>query len=1103
MGSPLIPLSKQVSQVWDNNNNNNNSLLVGLSINNGCLERIKNQLKLKNCVLLNSSTLCINTNLINPSFLSSVWEHAIRREEDQTIALANLGGDTLQHLLPAAVGQFPAAATPVLLAAANCLSPLSPSLCLGIDSDGGLQSATFTAPAFHDIEQVSKSPLFAAFYSTVKEKEKKYLACKNSFREYKICSNQNIDSFGDYSSWYVGLRQCGIEKGTVREIISTISGILLIGNYTLSSEDYEEGCSMTGLNPSAIEHLPLETIIVSLVNRLVVKMLSCINRALTEVFGQEFSDDVLAVVNLVEMDCRNNESSRTQLLRATFSDDFSINAEMINDGIHVPRTPKVIDKEVKKISISEYDHDEHEEHLTQDSRFISEHLNTDYSFLAHVEEPIPSDMNFAHLMDTTRIWTVYGVDSSNIDQISKNWFFEDYVSRATEVDYSADFTHDEFFSIYADQLYGIGIGQLVDWARGAKGWGSAEFAVGNERIWVSEQVFTYLEASKDCEQQYSVDGGSDYGAEETVPYDCSFEDEAVDNMNRAFLDSPGTNNNTTTNSPNFAANTTYDPEFVGQQTLKRLSGRRRTWLAIVKLFTWWIPNQLLNKLGGMKKYEVRVAWKEKLTICMLIGLANLIILFYMIFFAKLLCPDYDKVWGPKDVSQHQGSDDFFVSIHGKVYDMSRFYKVQHSDGKVKTTSDQMLMFAGQDVSPYFPKPLSVFCPDLVDDDDLWLTPNQTIYNTMAVHYSGDKSQDRDSALADKNWYTKSLEPALKSMFKGDLVYTPKNISEQGEQGFNYWAIIHNKVYDLTDYFNTIEKEQDKKYKFLNKEVTNLFMQKAGKDITKDLKNLDIRRSVLDKNLKCINKMFYAGGIDYRDSVRCQFSNYLLLAIAIIICAAILVKFLAAFQFGSRREPNMCDRFTICHFPVYTEGEEEIRRALDSITELEYPNDRKLLFVVCDGIVVGSGNDLPTPHILLNILGNTTGTDQATHAFQSVGKGSKQLNYGQVYSGLYEHQGNIIPYLVVVKVGAPTENSKPGNRGKRDSQLLVMNFLNKVHFQDRMNPLELELFHHLNNVIGADPEAYEYLLMVDADTHVAPDSLNRLVSQCVYDTRIAG
>src|SRR6267154_5342248 len=72
-------------------------------------------------------------------------------------------------------------------------------------------------------------------------------------------------------------------------------------------------------------------------------------------------------------------------------------------------------------------------------------------------------------------------------------------------------------------------------------------------------------------------------------------------------------------------------------------------------------------------------------------------------------------------------------------------------------------------------------------------------------------------------------------------------------------------------------------------------------------------------------------------------------------------------------------------------------------------------------------------------------------------------------------------MVVVKVGKPSERSKPGNRGKRDSQILLMQYLNRVHFNAPMCPLELEIYHQMRNVIGIDPAFYEYIFTVDADT----------------------
>lgn len=141
--------------------------------------------------------------------------------------------------------------------------------------------------------------------------------------------------------------------------------------------------------------------------------------------------------------------------------------------------------------------------------------------------------------------------------------------------------------------------------------------------------------------------------------------------------------------------------------------------------------------------------------------------------------------------------------------------------------------------------------------------------------------------------------------------------------------------------------------------------------------------------------------------------------------------------------------------------------------------------------------------MLDILGADPNLDPEPLSFVSLGEGARQHNMGKVYSGLYECAGHVVPYLVVVKIGKPSERSRPGNRGKRDSQMVIMHFLNKVHFSTPMNPLELEMYHQIKNVIGVNPTFFEYLFTVDADTMVEPYSVNRLISACIHDKKVLG
>ncbi|KAG1811048.1 chitin synthase-domain-containing protein [Suillus variegatus] len=70
-------------------------------------------------------------------------------------------------------------------------------------------------------------------------------------------------------------------------------------------------------------------------------------------------------------------------------------------------------------------------------------------------------------------------------------------------------------------------------------------------------------------------------------------------------------------------------------------------------------------------------------------------------------------------------------------------------------------------------------------------------------------------------------------------------------------------------------------------------------------------------------------------------------------------------------------------------------------------------------------------------------------------------------------------------------------------MVIMHFLNKVHFSTPMNPLELEMYHQIKNVIGVNPTFFEYLFTVDADTTVEPYSVHRLISACIHDKKVLG
>src|ERR1700761_1304561 len=139
-------------------------------------------------------------------------------------------------------------------------------------------------------------------------------------------------------------------------------------------------------------------------------------------------------------------------------------------------------------------------------------------------------------------------------------------------------------------------------------------------------------------------------------------------------------------------------------------------------------------------------------------------------------------------------------------------------------------------------------------------------------------------------------------------------------------------------------------------------------------------------------------------------------------------------------------------------------------------------------------------------------DVQAFSYVAVASGSKRHNMAKIYSGFYDYGDDShiavdkqqrVPMMVVVKCGTPDEEkkSKPGNRGKRDSQIILMSFLQKVMFDERMTELEFEIFNGLLKITGMSPDFYEMVLMVDADTKVFPDSLTNMVGPMVRDPEI--
>lgn len=211
--------------------------------------------------------------------------------------------------------------------------------------------------------------------------------------------------------------------------------------------------------------------------------------------------------------------------------------------------------------------------------------------------------------------------------------------------------------------------------------------------------------------------------------------------------------------------------------------------------------------------------------------------------------------------------------------------------------------------------------------------------------------------------------------------------------------------------------------------------------------------------------------------------------------------------------------TIMMVTCYSEGEKSLRSTLNSLAMSDYPDTHKMLFIIADGLITGSGNSKSTPDIVKDMIELDKQFSDVPYSYVAVAEGSKRHNMAQVYAGRYKYKDHSVPAILVVKCGTPEEkdNAKPGNRGKRDSQLLLMNFLSKVMFNDRMTPLEFDIFTKMTTVCSSPdfpvlldhlphkvtPDLYELVLMVDSDTKVMPDSIKAMSYTMAKDPKVIG
>jgi chitin synthase len=529
----------------------------------------------------------------------------------------------------------------------------------------------------------------------------------------------------------------------------------------------------------------------------------------------------------------------------------------------------------------------------------------------------------------------------------------------------------------------------------------------------------------------------------------------------------------------------------------KVSHIRRAWLAITWCLTWYIPSFFLSYIGRMKSESVQIAWREKLALNILIFLCSGMLLFVIIFLPMVLCPNL-RIMSQFEIEAKSSLQKPYISAYGMYYLIPEIVKTHVFEQYYLNEQAFKSTVLGRDVSAMFSKVSNWndYCQNLPLPPNGWDNIKREIPEDVMTVWTIHKSAAGTKKT--KN-YLESIKKMQKGLVARDKIWISNYLQQDPVN--NYMLVAYNRIYEMTQYMNPVQKPT-----FLGKNIAQIISTagKNGQDATMLLEQIKSLEGVeaWKRYMNCIDAMFLVGAVDHRQSTKCIVSDYIVLSASMFMIIIIGFKFLAALQIQSDSNPEEQDKFVICCVPCYTEGIDSLKVTINSLALTTYPNNQKIIFVVCDGMVKGVGNDKFTPDIVLDILG-CSGQQPPCRSYIALGDDMKQLNMAQVYSGQYLINNQSIPYVVVVKTGDLSETVKPGNRGKRDSQMILMRYLSRAHLMLDMSPLELELHYHFLHRLCLDPRNFEFLLWVDSDTEIFPDSLSRYISYLTNDSKIAG
>ncbi|KAI0224699.1 hypothetical protein L0F63_006516 [Massospora cicadina] len=510
-----------------------------------------------------------------------------------------------------------------------------------------------------------------------------------------------------------------------------------------------------------------------------------------------------------------------------------------------------------------------------------------------------------------------------------------------------------------------------------------------------------------------------------------------------------------------------EPMLNGQAERKSLDA----WVVFSRVVTFWAPSFVLRKLG-FPHDDIIQAWREKIALCFIISLICATVAFLTLGLPYAFCPESlrqdvgDRLMAIGPASGSKLSPPGYYIVNQGIYfstNPSYFRRPAGYDRAcTKISLPRNVKFEAVEFDP---------CSAENGNDGCRFEPIAQVADQLNLQL---RSKAGKPLRAGYSW--KEVKP-----------------------GF---TVIDGQVLDFTTYLTANPSP-------IPNDALDEAIRRTARPGGRDATWLMHRDKNLLAAVPCLWQKYGTGRLQ-KSAAGCFGVDFFMTVSLVVILGIIAVRFAMAFVFHwmishrlSRRPRNAAQQLPRPRRLM--DDPNELFTILLSLAGTDYSDDKKLLFIVADGIITGSGNDRSTPDLCVEMLELDPQLPTEPQSYIAVAAGHKQHNRAQVYAGHFNYKAHRVPTLVVVKCGNLDEAGKPkaGNRGKRDSQLILMNFFSRVVHNERMTPLDYDLFCKVQHLMGVTPDNFETVLMVDADTKVYPDALKLLTYCLINDPLVMG